>query len=101
MKTLITGAIALALAATINLSAQNIQTTSTTEQNALQITQTNKQDNKLANKQTFSGQRILHRQNNKSQQNEVCDGTQKRLHKHINANQCDGSGRKVNNRGRR
>lgn len=101
MKTLIIGTIAIAFAATINLSAQNIQSTSSTDQNVPKITQANGQVDKVNNNQGFTGQRLQNRQNNRSQCIEVCDGTQKRLHKQINANQCDGSGRKANKRGRR
>lgn len=100
MKKLLIGTMALALIATINLSAQNNPTTSTTPNKEQAVTNTTQQQNAI-NNQLSVGNKFQNKQINSSLRNQVCDGTQKRLHKQSNYNRCDFTGSNNNRRGRR
>ncbi len=97
MKGLLIGTIAIVFFATLSLSAQTTQTTPTKE---TQIT--NVQDNSLQlGKQSNNNASIGKQRQNKNNCTEVCDGTNKRLHQKINKAECNGTGKRKFNKGRR
>lgn len=97
MKKLLIATIAIVFFATISLSAQTTQTTSTKEQNISNVQDNTMQQGKQSKNQSYLGKE----RQNRNSCTEVCDGTHKRLHQKSNKAECDGTGKRKFNKGRR
>lgn len=103
MKKLILGTIAFFFVAVLSLSAQN-HTSVAFDQSGISLNQNLNTENKdqLNNSNNLGAQnQKMNNQTKRNKYNEVCDGTQKRLHKKQNLQNCDNSGKKAGKRNRR